>query len=57
MIRFLFLIPLVLILLWTLWLQINGYRVRDGIQGYKYILIVSGVIAAFYALMWWLTNL
>lgn len=57
MIRLLFMIPLVLCLLWTIFLQLNGYQLRDGVQGYKYILILSAIIAAFYTLMWWLTNL
>ncbi|MCC5855383.1 MAG: hypothetical protein JJU10_06835 [Idiomarina sp.] len=56
MIRLLFLIPLGLCLLWTLYLQLNGYKLQDGKKGYIYILIVSAVIALFYTLMWWLTN-
>lgn len=56
MIRFLFLIPVTLMLAWTLYLQMNGYRLRDGKQGYKYILIISAVIISFYTLMLWLTN-
>jgi len=56
MIRFLFLIPFLLCLLWTIYLQMNGYSLRQGKQGYLYILIVSAVIAAFYTLMLWLTR-
>ncbi|MCL5050887.1 hypothetical protein [Aliidiomarina maris] len=55
MIRLLFLIPLVLCLLWMLYLTARGYRIRDGKQGFVYILVISSVIAAFYTLMWWLT--
>lgn len=55
MIRLLFLIPLVLCLLWLIYLTGNGYRVRDGKQGFLYILVISSVIAAFYTLMWWIT--
>ena len=56
MIRYLFLIPLMLCILWTIYLQANGYRIRDGKQGYLYIIIISSVIAAFYTLMLWVTN-
>lgn len=55
MIRLLFLIPLVLCLLWLIFLVGNGHRVRDGKQGFIYILVISSVIAAFYTLMWWIT--
>lgn len=57
MIRLLFLIPLVLCLVWSIYLTMNGYRLRDGKQGYIYILIGSLIIALFYTLMWWLTSL
>ncbi|WP_198677148.1 hypothetical protein [Aliidiomarina iranensis] len=57
MIRFLFLIPLLLCVIWTLYLQMRGFRIRDGKQGYIYIIVVSAVIAAFYTIMLWLTNL
>lgn len=55
MIRLLFLIPIVLCLLWMIYLTFFGYKIRDGKQGFFYILIVSAVIAIFYSLMWWLT--
>ncbi|EGN74353.1 hypothetical protein A28LD_2139 [Idiomarina sp. A28L] len=57
MIRFLFLIPLLLCVIWTLYLQMRGHRIRDGKQGYIYIIVISAVIAAFYTVMLWLTNL
>lgn len=56
MIRLLFMIPLLLCLLWTIYLQMNGYKLQQGKQGYLYILIVSAVIAGFYSLMLILTN-
>lgn len=53
MIRLVFLIPLVLCLLWMIFLTFNGYRLRDGKQGFIYILVISSVIALFYTFMWW----
>jgi len=55
MIRLLFMIPVVLCLLWMIYLTFNGHQIRDGKQGFLYILIFSSVIAAFYTLMWWIT--
>lgn len=55
MIRLLFLIPLVLCLVWMIYLTFNGHRIRDGKQGFIYILVISSVIAAFYTLMWFVT--
>lgn len=57
MIRLLFLIPLVLCLAWAFYLYNRGYTLKQGKQGFFYILGFSGVIAAFYTLMWFLTNL
>ncbi len=56
MIARLFLIPLVLCFLWTLYLRSHGYRLAQGQQGYIYILLLSGTILGFMSLMLWLTN-
>ncbi|WP_298444631.1 hypothetical protein [uncultured Ferrimonas sp.] len=55
MIARLFLIPLVLCLLWTVYLRSKGYRIKQGQQGYIYILSFSGAILGFMTLMLWLT--
>ncbi len=57
MIGRLFLIPLALVVLWTLYLKANGYTLEQGKQGYVYIFSVSGVLLALMALMMWLTRL
>ncbi|WP_168171542.1 hypothetical protein [Lacimicrobium sp. SS2-24] len=57
MLRLLFLIPAVLCLIWYLYLRHQGYSLKQGKQGFIYILMFSAVIAAFYTLMLWLTNL
>ncbi|CAB0150384.1 hypothetical protein PSI9734_00935 [Pseudidiomarina piscicola] len=56
MIRFLFLIPLVLCLLWWVYLNVNGYTFKQGRKGYVTILIVSAFIAIVYSLLLWLTG-
>ncbi|MCP3428923.1 hypothetical protein [Opacimonas viscosa] len=56
MIRLLFLIPLVLSTMWILYLKANNYSLKQGKQGFIYILIFSSVIALFYMIMMWLTQ-
>jgi len=56
MIRFLFLIPLVLGLIWWLYLRANGYSLKQGRKGFVYILVVSVFIAAVYTLLLWLSG-
>lgn len=56
MIRLLFLIPLLLCFAWAGYLNARGYSLKQGQQGFVYILIFSAVIAAFYTLLLWLTK-
>ncbi|RUO60562.1 hypothetical protein [Pseudidiomarina insulisalsae] len=56
MIRFLFLIPLVLGLLWWLYLRANGWTLQQGRKGFVVIVIVSVFIALIYTLLLWLTG-
>jgi len=50
------LIPLFLSLLWFGYLQANKFTIAQGKQGFLYIFVLSGVIAAFYTLMLFLTH-
>jgi len=54
--RLLFLLPLVLSLLWFVYLRLRGFSIRQGKQGFIYILAFSAIIAAFYTIMLWLTG-
>ncbi|WP_187346262.1 MULTISPECIES: hypothetical protein [Idiomarina] len=56
MIRFIFLIPLVLSLAWLIYLKLNGWTIKQGLKGFAYIAIFSTVIALFYTLMMWVTG-
>ncbi|WP_026377027.1 hypothetical protein [Aestuariibacter salexigens] len=56
MIKLLFMLPVGLCFLWFLYLKHNGYTLKQGKQGFLYILIISAVIALFYTLMLWLTH-
>ena len=56
MTRFLFLVPIVLSVLWFLYLRANGWTLKQGKQGFIYIIIFSGVLAIAYSLLLFLTG-
>ncbi|SDF36049.1 hypothetical protein SAMN04515658_101272 [Idiomarina zobellii] len=56
MIRYFFLIPLLLSLLWLLYLKTNGWTIKQGYKGFVYIAVISAVIAAFYTAMMFITG-
>lgn len=56
MTRFLFLIPLILSVLWVLYLRYRGATIRSGFKGFIYIAVLSAFIAIFYTLLLWLTG-
>ncbi|MDV6317080.1 hypothetical protein [Idiomarina sp. HP20-50] len=53
MVRYFFIIPL---LLWLLYLRVNGWSIKQGYKGFVYIAVISAVIAAFYTAMMFLTG-
>jgi hypothetical protein len=56
LIKFLFLLPLILCILWFAYLNIRGYSLGQGRKGFGYILVFSSVVAVFYMVMMWLTR-
>ena len=56
MLRLLFLLPLTLCLLWYAYLRANNWTISQGKQGFLYIFAFSSTIAAFFALMLFLTK-
>lgn len=56
MLRLLVLIPIILCLLWTIYLRSQGYRLSDGKKGYVHIIVISAVIILFYSMMYLLTQ-
>ncbi|SHI11683.1 hypothetical protein [Ferrimonas marina] len=55
MIARMFLLPLLLCLCWFLYLQVNGYSLKQGQQGFVYILVGSGALLSFMLFMMWVT--
>ena len=51
MIRLLFIIPLVLSIIWVIYLRANNFTLKQGKQGFLYILVFSSVIAVFYTML------
>ncbi|MFT6283963.1 MAG: hypothetical protein ACJAXM_000422 [Arenicella sp.] len=56
LIKFLVLIPVVLCLLWSIYLKNKAYSLGDGKQGFIYILAFCSVIAVFYSSLLWITE-
>lgn len=56
MTRFLFLIPLLLSVVWFVYLRLNGWTLRQGLKGFIYIAIFSSVLAVIYTILLWLTG-
>ncbi|GAA5218436.1 hypothetical protein ACFSJ3_07760 [Corallincola platygyrae] len=51
-----FLIPIILCLVWVIFLRANGIPLAKGKQGFIYIAIGSAVLCAFLTLMLWITR-
>ncbi|WP_198677224.1 hypothetical protein [Pseudidiomarina taiwanensis] len=56
MTRFLFLVPVVLSVIWFLYLRMNGWSLKQGKQGFVYIIVFSVVVAVAYSLLLFLTG-
>lgn len=56
MIQFFFLVPLLLSLLWWIYLREKGYTVKQGMKGFAYIIGFSAVIIGFLIVMIFVTH-
>lgn len=52
----LFLFPIILCLLWTIFLRVNGIPLAKGKTGYIYIIAISGTLIVLMTLLLWLTR-
>ncbi|MCL2917675.1 hypothetical protein [Shewanella litorisediminis] len=52
----LFLFPIILCLLWTIFLRVNGIPLTKGKTGYIYIIAISGTLIVLMTLLLWLTR-
>ena len=56
MIKFLFLLPIIMCLVWWKYLDSKGFSIKDGIKGFTYIVIVNMVIISFFVIMIFITH-
>jgi hypothetical protein len=56
MIKYVFLLPVVLSFIWFLYLQFNNYSFEQGRKGYVYVAVISSFIVIFFALVWLVTR-
>jgi len=56
MVKYIFLLPLTLCLLWYAYLNFNGHTMEQGKKGFMYILVVSTIIISFFAVVWLITR-
>lgn len=56
MVKFFFLIPLLLCLAWLAYLRQNDWTIEQGKKGFLYIIGLSLVVIVFYILMYFLNH-
>ncbi|MCG7570237.1 hypothetical protein MHM89_09870 [Pseudoalteromonas sp. CNC9-20] len=56
MLRLLFILPILLCLLWWLFLHYNGIPLKQGRKGFVYIVAFSTLVLGFFTLMLFVTN-
>lgn len=56
MIKFLFLLPIIMCAIWWKFLDSKGYTLKQGLKGFINILIFNTVIIGFFTLMIYLTR-
>ncbi len=56
MIKFFFLIPLLMCTIWWWFLDSKGYSLKQGLKGFAYIFAFNGIIIGFFVLMLYVTH-
>ena len=56
MIKFFFLLPLIMCAIWTWYLNAHQYSLKQGIKGFTYILAFNAIIIIFFVMMIYLTR-
>ena len=54
--HFLFLLPVILSILWGLYLQSNGFSLKQGMRGFYYIIGGSAILTLILSILLWLTR-
>lgn len=56
MIKFFFLLPMIMSAIWWWYLNNRGYTVKDGLRGFIYILGFNAIVISFFVLMLFVTH-
>jgi len=56
MIKFFFLIPIIMCVIWTWYLDSHGYTLKQGLKGFAYIFAFNAIIIGFFVMMIWITR-
>ncbi|NMP32177.1 hypothetical protein HII17_11405 [Thalassotalea sp. M1531] len=56
MIRLFFLLPILMCGFWWFYLEQKGFKAKDGIKGFAYILAFNAIILGFFLIMLYVTN-
>ncbi|MBL0711713.1 MAG: hypothetical protein JJV99_11980 [Colwellia sp.] len=56
MIRLFFLLPIIMCVIWWLYLNSHNYSLKEGLKGFIYILSFNAVIVLFFVMMIYVTH-
>lgn len=56
MIKFFFLLPILMCLIWWKYIDSKGFSVKEGLKGFSYILIFNAAIIGFFIMMIFITH-
>ena len=56
MIKFFFLMPIIMCAIWTWYLTAHDYSIKQGIKGFTYILAFNTIIIGFFVMMIYVTH-
>jgi hypothetical protein len=56
MIKFFFLLPIIMCAIWTWYLDAHNYSLKQGIKGFAYILAFNTILIGFFVMMIYITH-
>jgi len=56
MIKFFFLIPIIMCAIWAWYLDAHDYSLKQGIKGFSYIFAFNAIIIGFFVMMIYVTH-
>jgi len=56
MIKFFFVLPIIMCAIWWWYLDNHGYSLKEGVKGFTFILVFNSIIIGFFIMMIYLTH-